>query len=87
VAQTVGLEIDHALRRNLTLSAAVVFTRTEYQGVSIREDQLNLAARLEYKLTRSVVLRASAVHQRLNSTVTGNDYTANVFLVGLRFQH
>ncbi|MFO1147055.1 MAG: outer membrane beta-barrel protein [Alsobacter sp.] len=87
VAQTVGVEIDHALRRNLTLSAAVVFTRTEYQGVSIREDQMNLAARLEYKLTRSVVLRASAVHQRLNSTVTGNDYTANVFLVGLRFQH
>jgi hypothetical protein len=87
VAQTVGLEVDHALRRNLTLSAAVIFTRTEYEGVSIREDQLNLAARLEYKLTRSLVLRASAVHQRLTSTVTGNDYTANVFLVGLRFQH
>jgi hypothetical protein len=33
-----------------------------------------------------VVLRASFTHERLKSTSPGADYTANTYLVGLRFQ-
>ncbi len=83
---SVGVEIDHALRRNLIFSTGVVFTRTEYSGAPIREDGWAFGARLEYKLTRSLALRASAAQQRLISTVDGNDYTANIFLVGLKLQ-
>jgi hypothetical protein len=42
-------------------------------------------ARLEYKLTRSVAVRASFIHERLKSTAPGSDYTANTYLLGLRF--
>jgi hypothetical protein len=87
VVQTAGLEIEHALRRNLVLAGSVLFTRTQYQGASIREDGISYGLKLDYKLTRSVVLRASALQERLHSTVQGSDYTANVFLVGLRLQH
>jgi hypothetical protein len=41
----------------------------------------------EYHLTRSIVLNATLSHQRLKSTIKGSDYTQDVALLGLRFQH
>jgi hypothetical protein len=80
------LEIAHALRRNLTLTGFTNFSRTEYEGQGLREDYLNVGARIEYKLTRTFAIRASFTHERLNSTAVGSDYTANVSQVGLRVQ-
>ncbi len=56
------------------------------RGQNIREDFTDIGARLEYKLTRTFAIRASFTHERLNSTVQGSDYTANVSLVGIRVQ-
>ncbi len=85
-ARRVTLEVAHALRRNLTVTGFTNFTRTEYDGQGLREDSMNVGARLEYKLTRTFAIRASFTHERLNSTAQGSDYTANVSLVGLRVQ-
>jgi hypothetical protein len=52
----------------------------------VRERGANLGAKLEYKVTRSVSLRASYMHELLDSSFPNADYTANVYLVGLRFQ-
>ncbi|MGO4170984.1 outer membrane beta-barrel protein [Bosea sp. TAF32] len=82
----VGLEIAHALRRNLTVTGFTGFVRTDYEGQNLRENQINVGARIEYKLTRTFAIRASFTHERLNSTQPGNDYTANVSMVGLRMQ-
>ena len=84
--RTVALEIAHALRRNLTVTGFTGFTRTDYEGQNLREDQLNVGARIEYRLTRTFAIRASFTHERLTSTSPGNDYTANVSMVGLRVQ-
>lgn len=81
-----SLEIAHALRRNLTVTGFTGFGRTDYEGQNIREDYMNVGARVEYKLTRTFAIRASFTHERLNSTSQGADYTANVSLVGLRVQ-
>lgn len=80
------LEVAHALRRNLTLTGFTNFSRTEYDGQGLREDFMNVGARLEYKLTRTFSVRATFTHERLNSTAPGSDYTANVSQVGLRVQ-
>lgn len=85
-ARRATIEVAHALRRNLTLTGFANFARTEYEGQSLREDLMNVGARLEYKLTRTFAVRASFTHERLNSTATGADYTANVSQVGLRVQ-
>lgn len=82
----VGLEVAHALRRNLTVTGFTTFQRTIYEGQGLREDYSSIGARLEYKLTRTFAVRASFTHERLNSTSPGSDYTANVSLVGLRVQ-
>ncbi len=85
-ARRVSLEIAHALRRNLTVTGIASFGRTEYEGQGLREDFSSLGARVEYKLTRTVAIRASFTHERLNSTAQNSDYTANIAQVGLRLQ-
>ena len=53
-----------------------------------RSAQGKRPARIHFalELTRSLAVRASAAQQRLISTVAGSDYTANIFLVGMRLQ-
>jgi len=84
--QSATLEVQHDLRRNLSVVAAVSASDTRYDGVRLEEQTLTGTVRIDYRLTRSVALRASFTHERLKSTSPGADYTANVFLVGLRFQ-
>lgn len=81
-----GLEIAHALRRNLIVTGFTNFSRTDYEGQNLREDFMNVGARIEYRLTRTFAIRASFTHERLTSTSPGDDYTANVSMVGLRMQ-
>jgi hypothetical protein len=77
--------VQHDLRRNLSLTGLLGFSSTDYDGVHLKEDTITAGARLEYKLTRSVAVRASFIHERLKSTAPGSDYTANTYLLGLRF--
>jgi hypothetical protein len=73
------------LRRNLSVTGLIGLATTDYEGVRLKEDTITAGARVEYKLTRSVAVRASYIHERLKSTASGSDYTANTYLLGLRF--
>lgn len=86
ITQRATLEVQHDLRRNLSVVAAVSVSNTDYDGVRLREEGFAGTVRVDYRLTRSVALRASFTHERLKSTSPGSDYTANVILVGMRFQ-
>lgn len=86
LTQRATLEVQHDLRRNLSVTAAVSGSDTRYDGVRLEEQGFTGTLRVDYRLTRSVALRASFTHERLKSTTPGADYTANVFLVGMRFQ-
>lgn len=86
ITQRATLEVQHDFRRNLSVTAALTASNTDYDGVRLREDGFSGTLRVDYRMTRSVALRASFTHERLKSTSPGADYTANVFLVGMRFQ-
>ncbi len=86
IVHSAGIEVTHALRRYLSLSALLDGSQTLYQGVPITEDRLTAGLRLDWKLNRSVVVRASVTHEQLDSSLPGADYTANVYLLGLRLQ-
>jgi hypothetical protein len=86
LTQSARLEVQHDLRRNLSLTGVAGVTVSDYQGVALKDETFTVGARLDYKLTRSVVLRASFTHERLKSTDHSSDYSANTYLVGLRFQ-
>jgi len=82
----VGLQVDHSFRRWLIGSVKIGFGLDDYVGMS-REDKRYLAGvGLTYKLNRSVQLKGEFRQNWLRSNVTGNDYNASIFLLGLRFQ-
>jgi hypothetical protein len=86
VVSRASLDVAHDLRRNLTITPGLAFFQSDYQGVPIIERGYGASVKLDYRLTRSVALRASYIHEWLKSSVPGADYTADVFLVGMRLQ-
>lgn len=97
IVRKVSGEISHALLRNLTISGLTSYQVTSYQGANIssaykgsstgfNERLFSATVKAEYSLTRTVAVKASYGYERLKSTVPGSDYTANVFLLGLRLQ-
>jgi hypothetical protein len=86
IARRASVEISHALLRNLSLTGALSVGETDYQGATLKEKSLAATVKADYNLTRSVVVRGSFTHERLTSTTANSDYTANVFLLGLRLQ-
>jgi hypothetical protein len=86
VTHLVGLDITHALMRDLTLKASATYQNFNFIGEAVNENIYTATLGAEYSLTRSVVIRGSFTHERLQTNVPGSDYTANVFLLGLRLQ-
>lgn len=78
--------IDHAFRRWLVGTASVTYGQEDYRGASRRDDKLTLAAGLAYHLSRYAALKGEVRREQLRSTAPGQDYTANIVMVGLRLQ-
>jgi hypothetical protein len=80
------LEVSHALRRNLIVTGGLTISDYDYQGAPIHERGYGALVRADWKINRSVALRASYQWERLNSSIPASGYTANVFLLGMRYQ-
>jgi hypothetical protein len=85
LTQTGTLEITHDLRRNLRLTLAATALTNDYKGSGIHEDGYGLSAKLDYRLTRFLTLRASYAFDHLKSSIPFGGYTANTYLLGVRF--
>ena len=88
ITRTGGIEVSHALFRNVTLIGTAGLTNSNYPGSNPHLNQTLYQAGLsvEYSLTRSVVIKGSFTSQRMISSTPGSDYTANIVMVGLRLQ-
>jgi hypothetical protein len=86
ISRTGQIEISHALLRNLTIGATASLSNNQYRGVDITENYYGAGLKAEYSLTRSIAVKGSYNYERLKSSVPGSDYTANVFMLGLRLQ-
>ncbi len=82
----VGLQVDHSFRRWLIGSLKLGYGLDEYDGMSRQDKRFSAGVGLTYKLTRSAQIKGEFRQDWLRSNVSGNDYTASVFLLGLRFQ-
>jgi hypothetical protein len=81
-----GLQVDHAFRRWLIGSVKFGFGLDDYVGMSREDKRFSAGVGITYKLNRSVQLKGEVRRDWLRSNVTGNDYNANIFLLGLRVQ-
>jgi hypothetical protein len=82
----VALEIDHAFRRWLVATLKVNAATVDYVGSPRADERYATAAFITYKLTREVWLKGEYRHEWRHSNVAGNDYQADVVLVGARLQ-
>ena len=84
--RTVGVTVDHALRRDLVASAGVVLTDKRYADLSLRENDVVLSSGLTYKIDRNVHTFVKGSLQRFTSSNAGSDYGTATIMVGVRLQ-
>ncbi len=82
----IGLEVDHAFRRWLIGTVKVGFGLDDYVGSSREDKRFSAGAALTYKFNRFVSLKGEFRQDWTRSNESGNDYTASIFMLGLRFQ-
>jgi hypothetical protein len=58
----------------------------EYVGSPQVDNRFVASAGLTYKMNRNVQWNGEVRREQRTSNVKGNDYTANIFLLGLRLQ-
>ena len=80
------MRIDHAFRRWLIGTVTLGYGTDNYEGSDREDDRYTVAAAMIYKMTRELHFKAEARREWLKSTVEGQDYTTNIFTVGLRLQ-
>jgi len=81
-----GLQIDHAFRRWLIGTLKVGYGQDNYVGSVRADSRMSLGTAITYKLNREIWLKGEYRYDQLRSNVEGVDYSANVFLVGLKLQ-
>jgi hypothetical protein len=86
LTRSVALQLSHDLLRNLNVTLTGNYFANDYQGADVVERGGGVGVRLDYRITRTVSLRGSYMHERLDSSFPNADYTANVYSLGLRFQ-
>ena len=82
----VGLQVDHSFRRWLIGSLKLGFGVDDYVGMDREDKRYSAGLGLTYKLSRTLQIKGEFRQDWLRSNVTGNDYEASVFLLGVRVQ-
>jgi hypothetical protein len=82
----VGLQLDHSFRRWLIGTVKLGFGLDDYVGLDRADKRFSAGVGLTYKLNRLVQIKGEVRQEWLRSNVTGNDYNATIFLLGLRLQ-
>lgn len=81
-----GIEVDHAFRRWLIGSVKLGLGLDDYEGTAREDNRYSAGLGLTYKLNRTVWLKGDFRQDWLRSNIAGNDYTASVFMLGVRVQ-
>ena len=82
----VGVQVDHAFRRWLIGSLKLAFGLDNYVGLDRTDKRYSAGVGMTYKLNRSVQVKGEFGQDWLQSNTEGVDYTASVFMLGLRLQ-
>ncbi|HXL69071.1 MAG TPA: outer membrane beta-barrel protein, partial [Xanthobacteraceae bacterium] len=78
--------LDHAFRRWLIGSVNFSYAYEDYVGAGRLDKRMRAGASLTYYLNRTLAVRGELRREWLTSDIPGQDYTANVMMVGLRLQ-
>jgi hypothetical protein len=80
------LEVAHALRRDLTVTATAGVLTSTYPGNPLVQTYYTAGLKAEYHLSRHIVLTTAYALQKMVANQAGSDFTANILTVGLKLQ-
>lgn len=86
LARDFGVQIDHSLRRWLLATLKFGVGLDDYVGSPRRDHRFLASAALTYKMSRTMQLKGEVRRESRSSNQPDEDYTANIFLLGLRLQ-
>ncbi len=86
IARDVTLAIDHALRRNVLLTASLGLGQDDFVGVERTDRRVDATFRAQWRLNRTLTWQIQASHQRLESTEPGNDFRINTISTLIRVE-
>ena len=86
LTRNAGLEIDHQFRRWLVGVVKFNYGFDDYVGSARKDDRYAVSGALIYKLNRDMQVKGEVRQEWLRSSVPGVDYTATVFMFGMRLQ-
>jgi hypothetical protein len=81
-----GIAVEHAFRRNLVGTAKLGYGLDDFDGIGREDKRMLASAGLVYKLSRTTQVKGEFRQEWLRSNAPGNDYTASIVMVGLRWQ-
>jgi hypothetical protein len=82
----IGLQLDHAFRRWLIGTLKFGYGNDDYVGLSRTDRRGAISGGLTYKFNRELWFKGEARQEWLRSNVSGVDYDATVFTLGVRLQ-
>ncbi|MGQ4273523.1 outer membrane beta-barrel protein [Terrihabitans sp. B22-R8] len=83
LVRTATAGIEHALRRNLLLKSSLAFQHSDYSGIDYNIDEITAELGVEYRMTRTLAIHGRVAHHDYNTTLPGEDYTANLIEAGI----
>ena len=79
-------QVDHAFRYWLIGTLKFGYGLDDFVGSSRIDHRLSAVAGLTYKMNRNVQIKGEVRREQRNSNAAGEDYLANIFMLGLRLQ-
>lgn len=86
LSRDVGLQVDHTFRRHLIGTVKAGYGNDDYKGSDRDDNRYMVGLGLTYKLSRWAQVKGEFRQDWLRSNISGNDYTASTYLIGLRLQ-
>jgi hypothetical protein len=87
LVHTYNFEVDHDLRRWLTVIGKFTYGTYDYQGVGRNDQTYSIEGDLVYKLTRNFWIKGTLRHDILNSNAPQASSNATVVMLGVRLQN
>ena len=84
---TVGVAVDHELRRNVLLGATVSASQDDFQGIDRTDDVYRAGLSAKYLINRYANVGGEYRLRVRESDAAGADFTENQFLLRLRVQY
>ena len=82
-AKTIGVDLTHELRRNLFLKGGASYTRDDFEGTDRSDNSVRANVGLTYQITRNFGIDATYEFTDRTSDDDNEEFTRNIFRIGV----